>query len=111
MKEFTAWKFKTAQFTVRLEFLNEEIEPDNWDDEELEDILNKIERGKLLYFCAKASVTWKGREIGSDYLGCCCYESVEDFKKNGYFRDMVLNATKEARQYFKDLALPKLRAA
>lgn len=113
MSKEIAWKFETKNFTVRLELL-EEYETPDWDfdtEQEKQELLNKINDGDLLYFCAKVSVNWEGQEIGSNYLGGCCYESVNDFRKDPYFFGMVAETVKEAREYFKDLTLPKLRAA
>ena len=111
------WKFNTQNFTIQLEFEEELIAPDWFHSEEEEKaLLEKIYRGELLYFCAKVSVLWwpkdkKAQEIASQYLGCCCYQTPKDFIEGGYFRDMVREAIREARNHFKELSIPKLRAA
>ena len=113
MSKEIAWQFKTKNFTVLLELL-EEYETPDWGfdtEQERQELLDKIECGKLLYFCAKVSVLWQGQEIGANYLGMCCYESVKDFREDSYFFGMVSETIKDSRQYFKDLTLPKLRAA
>lgn len=106
-----AYTFKTAQFTLRLYLEPEDIAPD-WDfetEQEKQELLDKIEDGSLLYFCAHVAVEWKGNEIGSAYLGCCCYETVDEFKRCGYFYDMAREAIKEARKTLNKA--PRLRAA
>jgi hypothetical protein len=107
------WKFETQQFKIELAFGPEYDAPD-WDfesEEERAELYEKINDGRLSWFCARVRVLWNGQEISADYLGGCCYESVEDFKRDGYFRDMVRTAISEARDYFKTIDLPKLRAA
>lgn len=52
------------------------------------------------WFCAKVSA-WKGGiEMGTAYLGCCCYKTAEEFYttyKDDYFKDLVAEAIAEAR--------------
>lgn len=86
-------------FTVRLELLPEFEGPD-WDfesEEERADLIRKIEQGALLWFCARVSAWKAGVELGVDYLGGCCYDSVSDFVGGEYFADMVDSAVAEAR--------------
>ncbi len=60
------------------------------DEELVGDILRKLNGGDIWsWFCAKVTVTWNSLEE-TDYLGCCSYESEEDFKqKGGYYQGMV----------------------
>jgi len=54
------------------------------------------------WFCAKVSAWKDGKELGVDYLGCCCYKTVEEFYttyKDEYFSDMVKNAIEEAKKH------------
>lgn len=67
-----------AGFKVRLYFREEVASPrgqfmteDGEDDEEL---LADIESGRYMWFCAKVTVSKAGVTLGTDYLGCCCYE-------------------------------------
>jgi len=87
-------------FHITLELLPEDSEPD-WDfgsEEEKQELLRKIDQGVYLWFVAKVSAWKEGIELGTDYLGGCCYDSVEDFIKPGdYFDDMVNNAIASAR--------------
>jgi hypothetical protein len=52
------------------------------------------------WFTAKVSA-WKNRkEIASEYLGTCCYETIEEFyttHKEDYLAQMVANAVLEAK--------------
>jgi uncharacterized Fe-S cluster-containing radical SAM superfamily protein len=51
------------------------------------------------WFCAKISA-WKDmKELGTAYLGCCCYDTYEDFIQNsGYLDQMIDEAIEEAEQ-------------
>jgi hypothetical protein len=112
MYSYNVWKFNTQNFTVSLDF-EEEFCPPDWftSEEEEKALIHKIYNGELLYFCARVSVIWRGQEIGSDSLGCCCYQTPKDFMEGGYFRDMVREAIIQARKHFKELSIPKLRVA
>jgi hypothetical protein len=44
------------------------------------------------WFSAEVSLHLGGKELGTEYLGCCCYESAEEFWSvyaSDYFADMV----------------------
>ena len=58
-------------------------------------IINELNSGnQWVWFCAKVTAKYKGFE-GVDYLGCCSYESEADFKKDGYFEDMKVQALED----------------
>lgn len=71
-----------------------------FDEEIANDVFKEIGNGNLShYFSAKVTAY---REFGSvriesdpEYLGCCSYESFDDFMKDAYFNDMK-EATKES---------------
>ena len=98
----TTHTFKTARFTVRLAVAPEWGRPD-WDDCEEE-----IERGELQYFVARVTVECDGRTLGTDYLGGCCYESADHFRRGPYFHDMVRTACRQARRALANP--PRMRA-
>ena len=53
------------------------------------------------WFCAKVSAHLDGEELGSAYLGCCAYETVEEFYtkyRDDYYKQMRDEAVKEAKQ-------------
>ncbi len=112
----TIRKFRTAQFTVIVDAV-EEDSPDISFDETGETRTN-LENGTWIIFCARARVIHKTLgEIASDYLGNCIYESLDafmDHKECGaenkrlaaageksrcgsYFRDMIRTVCNEAR--------------
>jgi hypothetical protein len=94
-------------FKIDLYFLQEYEEPD-WDfetEEEKQELLEDINCGNLLWFCAKVTASKKGIELAKDYLGGCCYKSVRDFVENsGYFDDMVETVITEADNKIHELA-------
>lgn len=86
-------------FKITLIFEPEDHEPD-WcfQPGEKTDVLRKIDSGELLWFCAKVTASREGITLGVDYLGDCCYLSVEEFMQpDGYYPDMVNRALEEAR--------------
>lgn len=125
----TVWSFKTRNFTVRLN-LEPEYEPIDVDDDG--ETAEAVERGDYLYFCAVVEVRYHGCTIGENVLGCCIYESAEDFYASHrdrdpmnrncsvmraargnvvichYFPDMVRQAIAEARKTL--LGTPYIRA-
>ena len=51
------------------------------------------------WFCAKVSAWKDGKELGTAYLGGCCYKTVKEFYtkyKDAYFEDMVREVLAEA---------------
>ena len=55
----------------------------------------------FLWFCAKVSAWKDGKELGSSYLGCCSYKTIEAFYttyRNDYFADMVKESIDEAKR-------------
>lgn len=60
-------------------------------DREAEDeILRRLDRGDVWAWCSvRVVVEHDGWVKASGWLGCCSYEDEEDFRKGGYFDDMV----------------------
>lgn len=103
----TVYTFKTRRFT--LELAAEPETDDTFDWVGAEEYIPRIERGELVYFVARVRVLLDGRELASDYLGGCCYESAGSFRQDPYFYDMVRSAIKDARAALRNT--PRLRAA
>jgi hypothetical protein len=108
--------FKTKNFTVRCT-AEEELDVDlSFDD--TGEVREGLGSGKYMVFRAKVAVYFKGEEIGTDYLGNCIYESLDDFMDHrecgkinkeyeakgkatrcgSYFHDMIREAIREARK-------------
>jgi hypothetical protein len=102
----TVYTFKTRRFTLELAAEPENDTPD-WFGAEKD--IQRIERGELVYFIARVRVLLDGRELASDYLGGCCYESAGSFRQDPYFFDMARSAIKDARAAIRNT--PRLRAA
>jgi hypothetical protein len=115
----TMREFHTKQFTVIADAIEETDMDLSWDEDG--SVARDIDSGKLSCFVARVRVFLGGREVGSDYLGNCVYQSVEDFmdhqecgKQNrqyaqagetgrcgSYFSDMIHAAIAEARKTLK----------
>lgn len=119
------WSFETAQFFVGFYAEDEDVDPSD-DIEDDSETIEAIRNGDLTWFCAAVRVYLKSdddydwQEIGTDYLGCCAYNSVREFytghrnpdptqrntlanKDRGiaichYFPDMVRIAISDARE-------------
>lgn len=93
-------------FTVQLHTTPEDTTPD-WDfdsEEEKAELIRKIENGSMLYFCARVTVSVNGIPLETEYLGGCCYKSIEDFIDDDYYKDMKDSAIEDARRNYADLA-------
>ena len=91
-------------FTIVLSIAEEDHAPD-WDmtEEEKAELLDQIERGVMLWFCAKVEAKKAGVTLGVDYLGGCCYRSVGAFMKDGYYADMIVEAMTQAHKTIEEL--------
>jgi len=95
----TAHKETRDGFDIVLSVTPEDMPPD-WDEteEERAETLQKIDDGTLAYFVARVEARVEGITLGTAYLGGCCYDSVAQFVKEGYYYvDMVEEAVEEAR--------------
>lgn len=133
----TAWHFQTRNFTCALEIHESDIFPDWCEGDELRELLDSIESGETAYFDARM-VIWDrhGREIASDWLGSCHYQSHKEFvsahrdsdpmnrncepmrAQSGdnvmichYFPDMVRQACRQAREALGELCAIPLRTS
>lgn len=58
-----------------------------------------LQRTQPAWFCAKVSAWQDGVELGTAYLGCCCYDSEQQFwESSDYMPQMVDEAITEAKQ-------------
>ena len=94
-------------FELKLYFLEECIpllDTFDYDDKAQEqELIDNVESGEWLYFCAKVTACKEGVELASDYLGACVYEGETDFKASGYYEDMCNIAISEAKEVIKNL--------
>ena len=96
-------------FTINFYALPEETDPaDQFDmgDEANREVLEGIASGRYDWFCAKVTASKAGVELGADYLGCCCHCGAADWwLEGGYREDMINEATSQALETLKRLAL------
>lgn len=72
---------KINGFDISVYFAEEDYLPD-WDfnnEEERLKLLEDIRAGNLLWFTAKVTASKCDVELTSDYLGGCCYASIQEF--------------------------------
>lgn len=80
---------------VRGHFAGDEPEEDRKMEDE---ILRRLDAGdQWAWCCVKVVARWNGFEA-FDTLGCCSYESEEDFKRDGYWEDMKAELLKELNE-------------
>ena len=101
----TYWELDDEQerdgFTIRTYVAPEDYAPD-FDDGE---VLQGINDGRYVWFQVKVSAWKAGVELGTAYLGGCCYESTKDFINSGdYWEDMVEEAIAEAKKTIEELS-------
>lgn len=111
----TIHTFKTARLTIETAVAPEDFEPD-WDfenEQDRQDTLEKINNGDLAWFQVRVRVLLDHKfEVGADYLGGCCYNNIEEFIRDDYWRAMVYEACKDARNYLTKYRTPLIvRAA
>ena len=74
------------------------------------EILNRLEQDDVWAWATVCvSAEWEALKE-NEYLGCCCYESEEDFRNNsGYFEEMVdqviTNLNKRLQNLYKKMAV------
>lgn len=116
---YTIWEFKTANFRVVVDAIDEH-EPDlSWDEDG--SIRRGLNNGQFVLFAVRAQCFGPdGVKLASDYLGNCVYERADEFrdhvgiKKQGpnigsYFSDMVRAVCKEARQEMLRISSVRIR--
>lgn len=103
----THWELIDTQerdgFTIELHFAPEDDDPRGHFDDDGE-TAEAIHNGDYLWFVARVTVSKAGIDLGTDYLGGCCYESAADFmEEGGYYADMIEAAMDDARAALESL--------
>jgi hypothetical protein len=84
-----------------------EIDTPDWDfesEEDRQDLIDRINDGRLSWFVARVQAFKNGILLGTDYLGGCCYDSPMQFVNDSdYYGDMVENVVAEAREAIEQL--------
>ena len=94
-------------FTIRFYALPEYSHPrDSFDDScfDINELCDKIDRGLYQWFCAKVTASKNGIELADDYLGCCLYDSCQQFvTDNDYYADMKASVIEQAKKTINQL--------
>lgn len=61
-------------------------------------IERQLARGNDWAWCTVRVVARFGDFVGSSVLGCCSYKSERDFRRDGYYADMVAEAVEDLNQ-------------
>ncbi len=94
-------------FTVIIDKTWEDVHPgDCFDDSayDIKDMCNKIDRGVLDWFVARARVLVDGVELGNACIGGLLYEDAREFLTDSMGEDLVLDAMQEAKDRLTELA-------
>ena len=99
---------KCGGFDIHFYACEEHTHPrDSFDDsvDDIAEICRKIDNCTYVWFIAKVTASKAGIELASDYLGCCLYDSCQQFvEENGYYADMKARVIEEAKQTIHILA-------
>ncbi len=94
-------------FTVIIDKTWEDVHPgDCFDDSayDIKDMCDKIDRGVLDWFVARARVLVDGVELGNACIGGLLYEDAREFLTDSMGEDLVLDAMQEAKDRLTELA-------
>jgi hypothetical protein len=94
-------------FRIILDKTWEDTHPsDCFDDSayDIQDMCQKIDRGDLDWFMARARVLVDDLELGDACLGGLLYEDAREFLRDGMAEDLILDAVNEARGRLTNLA-------
>lgn len=102
MRDYTEIaSFERAGFEVIVDKTWEDLDPrDMFEADEADEICRKIDNYDLDWFMLRVRVLLDGHELGSSYLGGCCYEwnKVADVLTDGTAEDKIEEAMAEARE-------------
>ena len=92
-------KIKNCTFTIKVEQENTPVRGnymvsgnDAYDKEVEDKILADLESNVWVWCSLGMKASWNDISSEVNYLGCCSYESYEDFKKYDEYEDMKQNA-------------------
>ncbi len=71
---------------------------------DIQEMCEKIDRGDLDWFMARARVLVDGVELSDACVGGLLYEDAREFLKDGMGEDLILDAVYEAKKRLTDLA-------
>jgi len=90
--------YQREGFEVIVDKTWEDLNPrDLFEAEDADEICKKIDACDLDWFMLRVRVMLDGHELGSHYLGGCCYEDASEVLKDGTAEDCIYAALEEAR--------------
>lgn len=104
MHWYTVAEKQDGPFKVVHSWTYEDSSPrDSFDEScyDLDEMCRKIDAGYLDWFVARVQYFYDGVEMGSDYLGGCLYDNVNEAFRDGldgYLEDMEFRAREEAQK-------------
>lgn len=92
-------------FKVIVDKTWEDIHPKQlFEESEVEEVCRKIDQGEFDWFMLRVRVLLEDVELGSHYLGGCCYEHAAEVLTDGTAEDCIGEAMHEAKARAADLA-------
>ena len=94
----TIAEFTRDGFDIVVDKTYEDINPrDHFEDDNMDEIIRKIDNGTYEWFMLRVRVLVEGLELGSAYLGGCLYEDPREVLTDGIAEDFIAEAMKEAK--------------
>jgi hypothetical protein len=101
----TLAEYDREGFRIIVDKTWEDIHPrDCFDEGDVDDICERIDRGDLDWFMLRVRVLVDDVELGTHYLGGCCYEDAREVLTDGIAEDSIWDAMHEAKQRLTTLA-------
>ena len=92
-------KYERAGFDIVVDKTWEDLDPrDHFDVADAEEVCMKIDEGTYDWFMLRVRVFFDGHEMGSHYLGGCCYEDARTVLTDGTAEDCIASAMDEAKK-------------
>ena len=92
-------KYERDGFDIVVDKTWEELDPrGQFDVADAEEVCMKIDEGTYDWFMLRVRVFFDGHEMGSHYLGGCCYEDAQTVLTDGTAEDCISAAMDEAKK-------------
>ena len=96
--------FEREGFDITVDKTWEDIDPRGcFDTEDADEIVRKINDETYDWFMLRVRVFFDGHEMGSHYLGGCCYENAKEVLIDGTAEDCIQSALDEAKNEIRRL--------
>ena len=94
----TLANYERDGFEIIVDKRPEDISPaECFDLPDVEEIMMKIDEGSYDWFMLRVRVFFDGHEMGSSYLGGCCYSDAKSVLTDGTAEDCIFSAMGEAK--------------